>query len=62
MTRAPFVTGKATKPFDRKVEVHDTTIGWRFVNPRIGERYGSHAMGETAEVVGQGIATIVERV
>jgi 3-oxoadipyl-CoA thiolase len=53
MTRAPFVMGKAEKPFDRTANIHDTSIGWRFVNPRLHERYGSHAMGETAEIVAQ---------
>jgi acetyl-CoA acetyltransferase family protein len=51
MTRAPFVTGKATKPFDRGQETHDTVLGWRFVNPRMQELYGSEAMGKTAENV-----------
>ena len=50
MTRAPFVMAKATKPFDRNAEIHDTAIGWRFVNPKMKERYGSHAMGQTAEI------------
>ena len=49
MTRAPFVMAKSPKAFDRQPEVHDTTIGWRFVNPKMHERYGTHAMGETAE-------------
>ncbi|MGH2778973.1 MAG: thiolase family protein, partial [Actinomycetota bacterium] len=39
-------------PWGRRAEVHDTTLGWRFVNPRLAERYGTHAMGETAEIVG----------
>ena len=51
MTRAPFVMSKAEVAFDRKVEVHDTTLGWRFVNPRLFERFGAHQMGETAEIV-----------
>ena len=50
MTRAPFVMAKAAKPFDRNAEIHDTSIGWRFVNPRMKERYGAHAMGQTAEI------------
>ncbi len=50
MTRAPFVMSKAQKAFDRNAEIYDTAIGWRFVNPRLKERYGSHAMGETAEI------------
>ena len=49
MSRAPFVMGKAEQPFSRKAEVYDTTLGWRFVNPRIEEIYGVDAMGETAE-------------
>jgi acetyl-CoA acetyltransferase family protein len=53
MTRAPFVVAKATRAFDRNAEVYDTTIGWRFVNPRMKERFGTHAMGETAEINGR---------
>ncbi|MGH2729318.1 MAG: thiolase family protein [Actinomycetota bacterium] len=53
MTRAPFVMAKASKPFDRAPEIHDTTLGWRFVNPRLASRYGTHRMGETAEIVGE---------
>jgi len=49
MSRAPFVMGKATKAFDRTAEIFDTTIGWRFVNPRMHERYGSDPMPITAE-------------
>jgi 3-oxoadipyl-CoA thiolase len=52
MTRAPFVMAKSPRPWDRATEVHDTTLGWRFLNPRMQETYGSHAMGETAEIVG----------
>ncbi len=52
MTRAPFVMGKSSRAWARSSEVHDTTLGWRFLNPRMAERYGSHAMGETAEIVG----------
>jgi 3-oxoadipyl-CoA thiolase len=53
MTRAPFVMSKASKAFDRQVEIYDTAIGWRFVNPLLHERYGSDAMGATAEIVGE---------
>lgn len=53
MTRAPFVLAKAGKAFDRNAEIYDTSIGWRFTNPKLAERYGSHAMGETAEFVGR---------
>ena len=49
MSRAPFVQGKAAEPFSRKAELFDTTIGWRFVNPRLKAQYGVDAMGETAE-------------
>ena len=52
MTRAPFVLAKSEQPFGRKADIHDTSIGWRFVNPRMRELYGTHAMGETAEIVG----------
>jgi 3-oxoadipyl-CoA thiolase len=53
MTRAPFVQGKATAAFARALEVHDTTIGWRFVNPEMKRRYGVDSMPETAENVAQ---------
>ncbi len=49
MSRAPFVMGKAETAFSRKAEIFDTTIGWRFVNPRMEEAYGVDSMGETAE-------------
>src|SRR5918994_5168769 len=39
MSRAPYVMGKAETAFSRQVDVHDTTIGWRFVNPKMEERY-----------------------
>jgi acetyl-CoA acyltransferase len=51
MTRAPYVMSKATQPFARNVEMFDTSIGWRFVNPRMRDIYGIDAMGETAENV-----------
>jgi 3-oxoadipyl-CoA thiolase len=53
MTRAPFVLAKSEQAFGRKAEIHDTSIGWRFVNPRMRALYGTHAMGETAEIVGR---------
>jgi 3-oxoadipyl-CoA thiolase len=53
MSRAPFVMAKAERAFDRRAEIYDTSIGWRFVNPRLHERYGSHQMGETAELNGR---------
>ena len=49
MSRAPFVMGKATSAFSRAAEVFDTTIGWRFVNPRLNTLYGTESMPETAE-------------
>ena len=53
MTRAPFVQGKATEAFSRTVEVYDTTIGWRFINPLLKAQYGVDSMPETAENVAQ---------
>ena len=49
MSRAPFVMAKADQAFSRKTEIYDTTIGWRFVNPKMEEIYGVDAMGVTAE-------------
>ena len=49
MSRAPFVMAKNTELFQRTAEIHDTTIGWRFVNPAMRARYGTDAMPETAE-------------
>jgi 3-oxoadipyl-CoA thiolase len=51
MSRAPFVLPKADSAFSRHAEVHDTTIGWRFVNTRLKERYGTDSMPETGENV-----------
>lgn len=51
MSRAPFVIGKAQLAFDRQQEVHDTTIGWRFINPELRSRFGVDSMPETAENV-----------
>jgi 3-oxoadipyl-CoA thiolase len=56
MSRAPFVMAKAEAAFARTVEVHDTTIGWRFVNDRIARAYGIESMPETAENVAAGFA------
>ena len=53
MTRAPFVMGKADKAFSRSTEIFDTTIGWRFVNPRIKAEHGVDSMPETAENVAE---------
>jgi acetyl-CoA acetyltransferase family protein len=49
MSRAPFVMPKAEGAFSRRAEIHDTTIGWRFVNERIATLWGTHSMPETAE-------------
>ena len=51
MSRAPFVLPKATSPFDRNAEIYDTTIGWRFVNPKMKDAYGDDTMPSTAENV-----------
>jgi acetyl-CoA acyltransferase len=53
MTRAPFVLSKSSKPFGRDVELFDTSLGWRFVNPKMREAYGVDAMGQTAENVAE---------
>ena len=53
MSRAPFVMPKATAAFSRANEVHDTTIGWRFVNPLMQAQYGIDSMPETAENVAE---------
>ena len=49
MSRAPLVIAKADQAFSRNAEIYDTTIGWRFVNPKMEELYGVDAMGNTAE-------------
>jgi acetyl-CoA acyltransferase len=51
MSRAPFVMPKADSPFSRAAAVYDTTIGWRFVNPKMKAKYGIDQMPETAENV-----------
>jgi acetyl-CoA C-acetyltransferase len=51
MTRAPFVMAKTATPFQRNVEVYDTTLGWRFTNKKLAEIYPPYSMGETAENV-----------
>jgi acetyl-CoA acyltransferase len=56
MTRAPFVLSKSSKPFGRDVELFDTALGWRFVNPRMRDAYGTDAMGQTAENVAEQLA------
>ena len=51
MSRSPFVMPKATEAFSRNAEIYDTTIGWRFVNKLMKEKYGVDSMPETAENV-----------
>ena len=51
MSRAPFVMPKADSAFSRNAEVFDTTIGWRFVNPALKQKYGTDSMPETGENV-----------
>jgi len=53
MTRAPFVMAKAEQPFQRNVEIYDTTIGWRFTNPALSALHHPWTMGETAENVAE---------
>lgn len=53
MTRAPFVMSKAHEAYQRTVEVHDTTIGWRFTNPKLARLHHPYSMGETAENVAE---------
>ena len=49
MTRGPWVISKVSKPFGRDAEMHDSSFGWRFVNPRMKALYGTDGMGTTAE-------------
>jgi 3-oxoadipyl-CoA thiolase len=53
MTRSPYVIGKAETAFSRQINMFDSTIGWRFVNPKMKEKYGILGMGETAELVAE---------
>jgi 3-oxoadipyl-CoA thiolase len=54
MSRAPLVMAKATEAFPRGAQtLHDTTLGWRFINPKMAEAHGTLAMGETAEKVAE---------
>lgn len=49
MTRAPYAISKSSKPFERGLQIYDTTIGWRFVNPKMAVVYPPISLGETAE-------------
>src|SRR5437588_7049135 len=53
MSRAPFVLGKADTAFSRNMKLEDTTLGWRFVNPKLSAMHHPYSMGETAENVAQ---------
>ena len=53
MSRSPFVMPKADAAFSRRAEIYDTTIGWRFPNPKMEQEYGLDSMGETAENVAE---------
>lgn len=53
MSRAPFVMPKAETAFSRNAEIHDTTIGWRFINPLMKKQYGVDSMPETGENVAE---------
>jgi 3-oxoadipyl-CoA thiolase len=53
MSRAPFVLAKAEAAFQRDLRLYDTTLGWRFVNPRLAELYRPLSMGETAELLAE---------
>lgn len=53
MTRAPFVLGKADSAFSRNMNMYDTTLGWRFVNPRLASMHHPYSMGETGENVAE---------
>jgi 3-oxoadipyl-CoA thiolase len=49
MTRGPWVISKVSKPFGRDAQMHDSSFGWRFINPKMKKLYGTDGMGETAE-------------
>ncbi len=53
MTRAPYVLGKSERPFDRSLQLFDTSLGWRFPNPQLAARFPLEAMGETAENIAE---------
>jgi 3-oxoadipyl-CoA thiolase len=53
MSRAPFVLAKAQSAFDKNAEIYDTSLGWRFTNPKLAAMYYPYSMGETAENVAE---------
>lgn len=61
MTRAPFVTAKQNKPFQRYMETYDTTIGWRFTNKKLAEKHYPYSMIETADNVAKKFNVTRER-
>jgi acetyl-CoA acetyltransferase len=58
MSRAPFVLAKSENAFGRKVEMYDTTIGWRFTNKNLADKYFPYSMGETAENVARAMGIL----
>ncbi|MDH3285607.1 MAG: 3-oxoadipyl-CoA thiolase [Acidobacteriota bacterium] len=56
MTRAPYALSKSAAPFGRDARIYDTSLGWRFVNPKMEELYGTDSMGRTAENVAERFA------
>jgi acetyl-CoA acyltransferase len=53
MSRAPLVMPKADRAFSQQAEIYETSLGWRFINPKMEQMYGTDSMGETAENVAQ---------
>ena len=53
MTRSPWVISKVSKPFGRDAKMYDSSFGWRFINPRLDEIYGTEGMGQTAENIAE---------
>src|SRR5688572_3185615 len=53
MTRAPYALSKGSKPWARDLEIFDTSLGWRFVNQKMKDKYGTDSMGQTAENVAE---------
>jgi acetyl-CoA acyltransferase len=49
MTRGPWVISKTSAPYGRDAQMYDSSFGWRFINPKMKEMYGTDSMGETAE-------------
>ena len=49
MTRGPWVISKVSKPFGRDAQMHDSSFGWRFINPIMQQKFGTDGMGQTAE-------------